>query len=226
MKKKAQSYVDCGYIVIPCNRRTKVPLKREWPKTKLDKCINSITDINNIGLLTGERNNITVIDIDVKDKGLETWNILIEKYQPIDTPTVRTGSGGLHLYCKYTPNLKSDSKVIIFNDQHVGIDIKNNGGYVIAPPSIHDNGNAYCWEKPLTEQLCEIPQWFFEHMKNKDAVRHNPHKGPTICLLDNIPTKSKIKIKNKETRIECYRINDKCHIKKLLVNRFLWSTMI
>lgn len=55
------------------------------------------------------------------------------------TLRVRTGSGGLHIYLQVDPNLhvKSRNRVL------PAIDIKADGGYVLAPPSRHASGGVY-----------------------------------------------------------------------------------
>lgn len=55
---------------------------------------------------------------------------------------VRTGSGGQHIYLKAPSTVvrNSASKLAPF------IDIRGEGGYVVAPPSLHISGNFYTWE--------------------------------------------------------------------------------
>lgn len=95
----------------------------------------------NIGIATGKISGITVIDIDQKSGGLETWERITEKFSVPDTYTVQTGGGGFHLYFKYTPEMKTGTNLL-----GPGIDIRNDGGYVIAPPSIHKSGKEYTSE--------------------------------------------------------------------------------
>jgi hypothetical protein len=55
------------------------------------------------------------------------------------TRCVRTGSGGWHLYYRH-PGGALAAKL----HGHDGIDLKADGGYVVAPPSVHpDTGKAY-----------------------------------------------------------------------------------
>ena len=53
-----------------------------------------------------------------------------------------TGGGGLHLYFAYPMDAKIKSRTKINGDP---IDVRGDGGYVIAPPSNHSNG-IYRWE--------------------------------------------------------------------------------
>jgi hypothetical protein len=56
--------------------------------------------------------------------------------------TVLTGSGGLHIYLA-SPDVKIRSSTSILAPH---IDIRGEGGYVVAPPSRHISGNRYTWE--------------------------------------------------------------------------------
>ena len=96
----------------------------------------------NVGILTGAINNIIVVDVDVKDDGLKTWDDYIATSDmKINTVKVKTPSGGYHLYFKYATKNKKNTYLIerfLLNKSKyrgVGIDIRSNGGYVVAPPS-------------------------------------------------------------------------------------------
>ena len=100
----------------------------------------------NIGIATGSiSGGIIVIDIDIdEDKGvygddsLREWERengeLPESWRAI------TGRGGQHIY------YRTDKKINNATNLYPGIDIRGEGGYVVAPPSIHINGNEYQWE--------------------------------------------------------------------------------
>jgi hypothetical protein len=88
----------------------------------------------NIGLITGELSDITVVDID--DPNLIEG--MLDRYGK--TPLqVRTPSDGVHLYYRHSgegcQNLRTEG---------LAVDIKGQGGFVVAPPSIGDNG-AYAF---------------------------------------------------------------------------------
>ena len=61
-------------------------------------------DAHNIGIFTGAVNGITVLDIDVKDAGMDVWTEMVRANDIGKPYIVRTGGGGLHLYYKYDPS--------------------------------------------------------------------------------------------------------------------------
>jgi hypothetical protein len=135
----AEKYVKLGLSVIPLTPNNKLPLI-EWKeytqrKTKeTDFAEWFITDeTKNIGIVTGNISGITVVDFDLK-------NGLSDKFKLFPpTKTVKTPSGGFHLYYRYNPIMKTTADV--FKDGS-GVDIRNDGGYVVAPPSTI-NGESY-----------------------------------------------------------------------------------
>ncbi len=128
---KAVQYLEMGYSVIPVDKDKRAKVK--WEKYQHEHA--TFEDLehwflnqpsNNIAIVTGKISGITVIDLD-KHKGVD-----MEKY-PTDTYRVKTGNGGMHLYYRYhadAPNVAD-----VFKDGK-GVDIRNDGGYVVAPPSV------------------------------------------------------------------------------------------
>jgi P4 family phage/plasmid primase-like protien len=212
MNKEAEKLIKKGFVIIPCYKN-KTPAIKEWTiRVTLDNCLENIQEDKNIGILTGEKSGITVIDIDVKDNGLEVWKKLITKYGDIETPKVQTGTGGYHYYFKYYKNINSDSKVVKYDGyKTVGIDIKNDGGYVIAPPSVNENGNSYKWINLLSKKsLKEIPSWFFDYLINKKKVK----KTKIIQIKDKTEDESDKEFS--EESVECNNMYNKNHVQKLL----------
>jgi hypothetical protein len=100
--------------------------------------------IANIGIATGSVSGIFVIDVDVSGEkvGLASLEALEAQIGPIPCDmSVRTGSGGLHIY------LKQPDQDVRNSTSQLGkhIDVRGSGGYVIAPPSTHISGNSYEW---------------------------------------------------------------------------------
>lgn len=127
----------------------------------------------NIGVATGAVSGFWALDIDTKNAGDETlaqW----EKEHGIlpKTVAVITGTGGMHYYFKYTKPISCNAGKL-----GPGIDIRADGGYVIAPPSVHpDTGRAYAWELsalPEETPLVEAPIWLdakLEAARSKDQL--------------------------------------------------------
>jgi len=96
---------------------------------------------NSIAFITGKLNDVFVLDIDIKDDGLLQWNNYLKTHIEPLTVTVKTPSGGLHYYFKYTGKKDSDNYLISnylttkTKYKGFGLDIRNNGGYVVFPPS-------------------------------------------------------------------------------------------
>ncbi|MBI3888091.1 bifunctional DNA primase/polymerase, partial [Candidatus Microgenomates bacterium] len=113
----------------------------------------------NVGIVTGELSGVTVIDVDVKNGGLETLKSL---HLP-PTLLVKTGGGGWHYYYKYSPNLKTGTEF------YKGIDIRSTGGYVVAPPSIHESGQSYTWAN--IAEIAEAPDDLFPNKEKTDWTK-------------------------------------------------------
>lgn len=89
----------------------------------------------NIGVVTGKISGISVIDCDTREAiaAIEDW--LPDSFL---CPIVGTPRGGRHYWLLYTEKLKTGNGI------QPGIDIKNDGGYVLAPPSLTPRG-IYEW---------------------------------------------------------------------------------
>ena len=125
----------------------------------------------NVGLACGRASGFTVIDIDPKSGGMDSVRAFKETKRLLPaTITVRTPSGGWHLYYQYEPLLLNSKGKL-----GPGIDVRTSGGYVVAPPSRLDNGKVYSWHTPPEDgdggAVPRMPRWAFEKLKPKeDAI--------------------------------------------------------
>jgi hypothetical protein len=112
----------------------------------------------NIGIATGAESGIVVIDIDLP-AALPSLNRLLE--QGLErTLTGLTGGGGIHLVFR-TDDLEvgnSAGRLPGIEGELPGIDLRGNGGYVVAPPSVHISGRSYEWFNPNAEPAVS-PEW-------------------------------------------------------------------
>ena len=124
----------------------------------------------NIGLATGGRSRLLILDIDGNHGGFEAIESLQGENGALpQTATVRTGSGW-HLYFRMPDGMDippSAGKV------GVGIDIRGTGGYVVYPPSIHPNGHLYAWAGN-TESIAPAPEWIVDRTQKKPTATEKP----------------------------------------------------
>jgi hypothetical protein len=191
MDEHTNNYDNLDWVFMPING--KKPLLNEW--NKLTKSVKPSSN-QNIGIITGSVSNVCVIDIDVKDRGMEIWESIKTLIQIPQTPTVRTGSGGLHLYFQYNETLKTGSKCVIVDygevQKKVGIDIRNDSGQVVAPPSIHpDSNEPYTWTiDPMEVDVEPCPIDLLKLMTQKTMLQyiHGEHKYRIVPCVK--PTKA------------------------------------
>jgi hypothetical protein len=102
----------------------------------------------NIGIVTGEVSGLVVIDCD----SIEASAHWLTSF-PSTPLVVETGGCGKHLYYRM-PDSVVGNRIGIDGRK---IDVRGEGGYVVAPPSRHPNGNLYSWAGPPTYCLDDVP---------------------------------------------------------------------
>lgn len=163
-----QFYDEFNLVSLPMSgKQVLIPNWQKKTKTVHPSYIDQ-----NIGLLTGKINGITVLDIDVKDNGMKLFSKLIKEHPDIKTPTVKSPGGSIHLYFNYNKKLPNSNRILV-DDERIGWDIKNDGSIITSPPSIYPNTNKrYKWakEKSLNDlDIIPMPKWLekyiLEHLK-------------------------------------------------------------
>jgi hypothetical protein len=144
-----------------------VKMPRSWKEIEDNKITESQ---RNYAIRTGSINGITLVDVDVKDRGLEYWNAKGYDRQ-CNTLTTRTLNGGLHYYFKYDPEIGNDTKVMYDEERRekVGIDTKNENGL-----SYEGEGYEIIKDEEISEMPGEIKEEIsrFRERKGKPAVRY------------------------------------------------------
>ena len=143
----------------------------------------------NTGIPTGTRNNLLVVDLDVKDDGVDEFKKYIQSFGKPNTLHVKTPTGGEHYYFNYShPDAGTQQMIRSFLNNSTkfrgkGIDIRSEGGYIVAPPSIRD-GRAY--EVTNLMKPINIPSslvsWLLEGHTTKKKTRALVDK-PTRSVL-------------------------------------------
>lgn len=127
----------------------------------------------NVGIVSGRISGIVVVDVDVRHGGPVAVAQAEAAHGPLP-PTVEaaTGGGGRHLYYAH-PGATLANRVAI----RPGIDVRGDGGCVVAPPSVHPSGRRYGWVEgrgPDEVALAPIPVHFFA----PGAALHGIGRGP------------------------------------------------
>lgn len=147
----ALQYARRGWAVLPLARCNKVPAIKGGCRSATDDASTVQAwweghPDHNVAIATGTPSlGLVVVDIDVDgvtgEDGMETLTAWEAEHGELPTTvTAITGRGGLHMY--YRCNTPIGCSV----NKDLGVDVRGDGGFVVAPPSIHPNGRAYCWE--------------------------------------------------------------------------------
>jgi hypothetical protein len=117
----------------------------------------------NVGIATGSPSGIVVVDVDVPE-GMESLGLLEREGKGLpDTLSARTGSGGRHLVFELPKGRLGNStgRLPGFSRDLPGVDFRGEGGYVVAPPSLHASGGRYEWLAPSAD-TSPLPEWIQE----------------------------------------------------------------
>ncbi|MCA1671105.1 MAG: bifunctional DNA primase/polymerase [Actinobacteria bacterium] len=112
----------------------------------------------NVGIATGAVSGIVVIDVDLP-AAFDSLTRLIGAKLPV-TLTGFTGGGGVHLVYGSSDEVLGNSagRLPGLDDDLAGIDLRGNGGYVVAPPSVHRSGGHYEW-LDANRSVASAPSW-------------------------------------------------------------------
>lgn len=165
-------YASKGWRVFPCKPKDKVPACKWKDEATIDPDnIRAWWGTNseyNIGIKCGKESNLFVLDIDPDKGGHESLLTLIADYAPLPLSVEQiTGGGGRHVFFTYPSVTVGNSA----GKLGPGLDTRGDGGYIVAPPSIHPSGRQYEWEvssKPSQTELATIPPWLLDLLTGID----------------------------------------------------------
>lgn len=156
--KMALDYAEAGFRVIPLDGKKPITTHGVKDGTTDTTQITEWFTANpnaNIGIVAGEFNGkqLIVVDLDIGHadgidgtKTLTEWEAQNGKLP--ETLTAKTGSGGYHLYFYSDKVYKNGANILkgFEGAEQTGIDTRCEGGYLVAPPSVHPvTGERYEW---------------------------------------------------------------------------------
>lgn len=176
MRAAALSYSARGWSVIPMEPRGKRPLvpwiefqRRRAAASEIELWLQRWPEAN-VGVVTGRISGIVVLDIDPRHGGLESLaGLQGERGQLPSTVEATTGGDGRHLYFAH-PGATVANRVAV----RPGIDVRADGGCVVAPPSLHPCGRRYEWTPGRAPQdlvLAPMPSWLRQVLQTAGHAR-------------------------------------------------------
>lgn len=171
IKDAALRYADNGWPVFPlygvtngqcdCGLKCSSPGKHPIPKNGLNDASVDFAQIEawwekypnaNVAIATGRVSGLLVLDVDNK-RSVEIGNTLVgqgdlsireleQEHGPIpEGRYADTGGGGRHYFFQFPETGDYGNRANI----RPGLDVRADGGYVVAPPSMHLSGHSYTW---------------------------------------------------------------------------------
>ena len=202
----ARAYIRKGWHVVPlwwpqypgvcacrlkdkCKSIGKHPMRTGWT-TDVFKDNLSVElwwdkhPLANVGIVTGAGSGIIALDIDPRHQGWDSYHKIVKKYGALpSTPVSITGSGGWHVLFRH-PRCR-DRLLRNAAGYLQGIDIRSDGGQIVAPPSLHGSGARYAWHPdahPLDTPLASIPDWIFHLIEIKDQMQAKQNRKISHAL--------------------------------------------
>lgn len=160
----ALAFLARGWSVVPVQPRGKRPLvrwesfqRRRPNKKDVLSWFQRWPDAN-VAIVTGKVSGLIVLDVDPRHGGDDSLLDLERRYGPLpETVESISGGGGRHIYFAHPGDLLRNRVGL-----EAGIDLRGDGGMIVAPPSIHPGGGPYAWEvshHPDDLAPAPVPPW-------------------------------------------------------------------
>jgi RecA/RadA recombinase len=185
----ARQYRDLGWSVVPVSPRSKLPAiawakYQDSPATQDELHGWFSVGGYGVGLVQGAAAGSIVLDFD-GEEGHETRAALEREYGALPhTVEALTPSGGCHVFLQHPGRPVPTRKKV-----RDGMDVRGDGGFVVACPSIHANTRRYEWDcdhHPEETALAPCPVWVVQMICDElpagtasdTAIVHTLHAGP------------------------------------------------
>ena len=157
MLEHALDYLARGWSIFPIEAGGKEPLIPSWQplqkrlptKEQVEAWWTRWPDAG-IAIVTGKVSGMVVVDVDPQHGGSAEG-------LPAARMVAKTGGGGSHHYYDYPAGVSRVPNQV--NVDGTGMDVRADGGYVIAPPSQHHSGAKYIWWSEQSTNYESAPDW-------------------------------------------------------------------
>jgi hypothetical protein len=233
----ALDYAKRGWAVFPCNPRNKAPLLgcdkdtagRAVPGTGgLYRATTNEELVHSwwarwpeamIGVCTGAASGIWAIDPDAPKQpgdpdGRAAWAGLLARHGMVHTHEHLTPGGGKHILFRWDANRPVTNRE--GNLKGTGINVRGEGGYIIAPPSRRYDGRAYGIVEPLDFfRFAAAPDWLYELIASaKPALSISKSANAQMCP----PRGGRRSYVEAALRGECDRVAGTVHNRNIALN--------
>ena len=168
----AHHYATFGWRVLPIKPGEKRPPMASWQHaattdaTTIRNWYAGLYRGHGVGIATGRASGIFVLDVDTHGADGQATLDELEWTHGALPPTVEavTGSDGRHLILAY-PDLDEAAKIGTTKGLGPGLDVRGDGGQIVACPTVHPNGTAYRWRsghEPGAIAVAVAPQWLLD----------------------------------------------------------------
>lgn len=166
MLETALAYLRHGWSIFPLRPKSKVPAIPSWRKFMYERATESLVcqwwESNpnwNVAIVTGAISGLFVVDCDTSQL------VQAHEEQPDYKPTLKsiTAHGAHFLY--QSPGFR------VVNRVGYGLDIRGDGGYIVAPPSIHPSGVRYRWQRAPIQTT--PPRAILDLIQPKEELKHS-----------------------------------------------------
>ena len=171
----AEAFACLGWHVFPVTADKRPPAGFKWrdlATTDLDTIRTWWTGAHadcGVAIATGADSGIWVIDVDIAGgkPGADTMRAIRDDNggQLPETVTLQTQSGGIHYYYRWDPDraVTNGAYSNIKAKYGDGVDVRGEGGYVVAPPSAGTGGGQYLFVRsPWDIDPAEAPAWLYD----------------------------------------------------------------
>ena len=168
MTEHALTLARRGWAVFPCKPRDKAPATPHGCKdasfdlAEVEKMFAPRADFN-VAVACGSASGLWILDVDSAEALVE-----LQKLGSLPETISASTARGKHFYfrCNGGEPVKNRTKIA-----GLDLDARGEGGYCIAPPSVHKSGSLYKWEfPPDSTPLATAPEWLTDLVLDRKGL--------------------------------------------------------